>query len=791
MKNVLTHFPAQKKTQSQKTKKWYKECVDAVDQSGFLMDEGVRASWKEKVINVNLYNGQLDPQDIVKTLNPDGWDEDLIGTDMQHYPVANSRLDVLIGEESKRIFPWRVLVTNSDAISEKEEQLNYFIKERVRELIESNYEEDELKRKLAEFDKDLKNYQDKRELRATRLLKHLWHEQLLGNIFNRGFKDVVLQGEEYYEANIVSGEPMLFKIDPQHLFWTKSGFSNKVSDANLIMIDQYWSPGRVLDHYHGKLKDKDLKKLETGFSDSVDKEPFVDKKARAHVNVDIFDSNDPSDAAYINNLIRMGSTQGYQLSEPYDASGNVRVLRVYWKGWRKVQKVTYFDEFGEPQEDIFPENYIPKADEGEVAETLWINEWYEGTKIGEDIYVDLRPKPLQYRKMTNPSYCHPGIVGKTYSINSNQTVSLMSKVKNFLYLYDAIHDRLNKISAANQGKIFRLDTAGIPAELGPTEWFHYLKKMKIAIFDSFKEGNKGAARGKLYGGLNNNRTDYIDLDTSQAIESHIAFLQFIKLEIAEMTGVTDQRLGQISNRETVGGVERSVTQSNHITEWYFTEHDEVKIEALRILLETAKVAYKGKNKKIQYILDDGSIQLANIDGDELNEADYGVVVTTSAKAAEAEQNLKRLAEVALNAGKANFSTVASIYLSDSIADIRRRLERDEMESAERERQAMQAAEDTKRQEIAQKADSEQKQRDLEERNNVRDNQTKLAVESMKQVANGDNVEQPEDNTIDYLKIDEAREQFYAKLQQENEHFIKKLRQDDKKIAVQARKSNSN
>jgi hypothetical protein len=38
------------------------------------------------------------------------------------------------------------------------------------------------------------------------------------------------------------------------------------------------------------------------------------------------------------------------------------------------------------------------------------------------------------------------------------------------------------------------------------------------------------------------------------------------MEMGEVMGITPQREGQVSNRETVGGVERSVLQSSHITE---------------------------------------------------------------------------------------------------------------------------------------------------------------------------------------------------------------------------------
>jgi hypothetical protein len=39
-----------------------------------------------------------------------------------------------------------------------------------------------------------------------------------------------------------------------------------------------------------------------------------------------------------------------------------------------------------------PETYIPNEMMGEEEQTFWVNEAWEGTKIGEDIYVNIRPR---------------------------------------------------------------------------------------------------------------------------------------------------------------------------------------------------------------------------------------------------------------------------------------------------------------------------------------------------------------------------------------------------------------
>jgi hypothetical protein len=74
-------------------------------------------------------------------------------------------------------------------------------------------------------------------------------------------------------------------------------------------------------------------------------------------------------------------------------NGNIRVLRVYWKSRRKIKKVKSYDpETGEEVFNFYPETYITKTEEGEEETVFYINEAWEGTKIGTDIYVNMRPR---------------------------------------------------------------------------------------------------------------------------------------------------------------------------------------------------------------------------------------------------------------------------------------------------------------------------------------------------------------------------------------------------------------
>ena len=75
---------------------------------------------------------------------------------------------------------------------------------------------------------------------------------------------------------------------------------------------------------------------------------------------------------------------------------------------RKVGTLTYFDENGVEQQKLVSEYYKPNKELGETVNWFWINEACEGTRLGDDIYVKTRVKPVQMRHFDNPSMCFLG-----------------------------------------------------------------------------------------------------------------------------------------------------------------------------------------------------------------------------------------------------------------------------------------------------------------------------------------------------------------------------------------------
>lgn len=787
------NFPRQMLSFKAKTKEWRKNHLLWANTKTFFNFAPVRKSMRHKMVNYDLLTGKLHMEDLQIILNPDNVEASFIPDKIQHYPIMNSKLDVLRGEENKRVFDFKVVVTNPNAISEIENNKKEALLQDIQNLIaDTSLSEEEFNQKLKKLnDYYLYEWQDVREIRANALTHHYIKEYNMPVMFNDGFMDAMTVGEEIYQCDIVGGEPVVSRINPLKIRVFRSGYSNKIEDADIIILEDYWNPGRIIDAYYDSLSKKDIEYLENlpdhlgqAVTDNMDN---IDERY-GFINASMIgDEITAIDGSYYFDPANLFNGDVTSSLLPYDLSGNVRVLRMYWKSKRAILKVKSYDpETGEEVYNFFPENYVIDKDKGEEAERFWINEAWEGTMIGDvkdGIFINMRPRLVQYNRLSNPSRCHFGIIGSIYNLNDTRPFSLVDKMKPYNYLYDVIHDRLNKAIANNWGDILEMDLSKVPKGWAIDKWIYYAKINHLAVIDSFKEGTIGASTGKLAGALNNAGKGMISTNIGNYIQQQINLLEFIKMEMAEAAGITPQREGQISNRETVGGVERATLQSSHITEWLFMIHEDVKKRVLECFLETAKIALRGRKKKFQYILSDTSMRVMDIDGDEFAESDYGLVVDNSNGAQELQSKLDTLAQAALQTQTLSFSTITKLYTSVSLAEKQRLIEKDERDIRERAAQAQQ--QQLESQERIAQAEQQQKQAELQQKEqaNIRDNETRILVAQISAQARDTDAEE------DGIAPEEYSQEAKDKLAEQIREFDEKMKLEWAKYEETQRKNN--
>ncbi len=149
--SLIGSFPYQKRPLTQKGDKFCKECFE----SALQMSENMYSINDKSVIgiNIDLYNGILNEEDIVKETNPFGIDGNFFPQNIQHYPLVRNKIDLLVGEDWKRRFEWTVAVMNPNAINEKNKALDEKLKEYVgMKILEENYDPQQVEKELKELE---------------------------------------------------------------------------------------------------------------------------------------------------------------------------------------------------------------------------------------------------------------------------------------------------------------------------------------------------------------------------------------------------------------------------------------------------------------------------------------------------------------------------------------------------------------------------------------------------------------------------------------------------------------
>ena len=151
--------------------------------------------------------------------------------------------------------------------------------------------------------------------------------------------DAMAVAEEVYMCDIVGGEPTIERLDPTKLRVFRSGYSNKLEDADVIIYEDYWSPGKIIDTFYDSLNSEDIKYIENipnnpySEPNGIEPDPRLEFIPSGNIIGDdeIINPNQLFTESYNNSMM------------PYDTAGNIRVIRTFWKSRRKIKKVKSYD----------------------------------------------------------------------------------------------------------------------------------------------------------------------------------------------------------------------------------------------------------------------------------------------------------------------------------------------------------------------------------------------------------------------------------------------------------------
>lgn len=720
-----SRFPQQKLLLSKKNEKWQHDCVNYIIGEGNIVSGGqTHTAHGEMQTYYNLYNSIFDEKDFKKITNPFKVEEGFPATP-QDFNIIRPKIDLLIGEETKRPLNFRVVRTSQEATSELMETQKQLLMQYMQSALMAQMGPEEQQQfqeqlqngeimppeQIAKYmDKD---YKDVVENTAYHTLTYLREKLGIDNEFIKGWKDALISGQEVYYVGVLNSEPYMERVNPMYFSYDRSPDLEFIEDGAWCCRRMRLPITEVYDRYYDKLTEKDLNKLEEMIN-----------------------------AVPANNLGEHGPRddfRGIQLhfydNPIYDEKGNhnVNVWHCCWKSFKRINYVTTQDEQGQMQVNIVDETYQPTGTEISI-EPDWIVEVWEGYRCSNDLFFGIQPIEYQHVSIDNPNSQKLPYCGAIYSNTNSRPRSLVSILKPLQYMYIVLWYRLELAIARDKGKVVNMDVTQIPKSMGITvdKWMHYLSSVGVNFINPFDQGWNipGREGGKP---SQFNQITALDLTMSNVIAEYIQLMDKIEQLAGTISGITEQRQGAISSTELVGNVERSVTQSSHITEPLFWVHAQVKRHVLNMLLNTAKGAWQETGKdKLQYIFDNGERAFIDITNKFYYE-DMDVFVSDTSKDLENIQKLQQLIQPAMQNG-ASLLEAAEILTNDNFNIIKQKLKdmQTRQEQQAQQQQQAQAEQEQKIQEMQNQAKEQElmlqeAQMDLTRYQIDQDNATKIAV----------------------------------------------------------------
>ena len=718
-------FPQQKLPLSKKTEQWQHDCVNyIIGEGNVISGGGDKTQLGEMQTYYNLYNSIFDEKDFKRITNPFKV-EDGFPASPQDFNIIRPKVDLLIGEETKRPMNFQVVRTSQEATSELMDKEKEMLMQYIMAAITARMSPEEAQ----QFQQQLqsgevmppeaiakymqKDYKDVVENAAYHTLVYLREKLCLDNEFIKGWKDALIAGTEIYYVGVLNDEPYMERVNPLYFSYDKSPDLEFIEDGSWCCRRMRMPITEVYDRYYNKLTEKDLNKLN---------EMLTGRPSNDHGDKDIVDN--------------FGGIQMHIYDNPmFDQKSRyaVNVWHCCWKSFKKIYYVTYLDEAGQPQIDIFDETYKKTGTEIEVQPD-WVIEVWEGYRAGSDLYFGIQPVEYQHVSIDNPNSQKLPYCGCIYSNTNSRPRSLVSILKPLQYMYIVLWYRLELAIARDKGKVVNMDITQIPKSMNitPERWMHYLSSVGVNFINPYEEGWNvpGREGGKP---ATFNQITSLDLTMSNVIAEYIQLMDKIEQLAGTISGITEQRMGAISTHELVGNVERSVVQSSHITEPLFWMHNQCKRHVLNMLLNTAKGAWEqtGK-KKLNYIFDNGERAYIDI-SDKFYYEDMDVFVTDTSKDLENIQKLQQLIQPAMQNG-ASLLEAAEILTNDNFNIIKQKLQDMQTRQEEIQKQAQEAEQQQAIQ--LQQMQNEQREQelmleeakmDLERYKIDADNQTKSAV----------------------------------------------------------------
>ena len=368
----------QRLTRAQKEandKKWFKDQLRSLNKISFStgsmfgltnLGRGI-SDYRRMKVNYDLFNNVINKADFEHVCYPFGKEAGELPADFTNKDIISGKIKALLGMEMRRPFSWKVVATNPEATTRKEEEefskLKDFVVNSIIAPIKQKIEleqaqatkgqelsteekqkiEEEVAQKLKTMTpQEVKRYmardhQDPAEVLAHQLLQYLIQKENIRMKFNKGWKHGLISGKEIFWVGIVNGEPILKVVNPLNFDYDKSSEKDFIEDGDWACYEMSMTPSEIAKYFGSELTSVELDELYESYNNT----------------------NSLPDAAFTFREDGVSVNLG------------IRVIHAEWKALKPFKFIYGIDpETGEPYEDVVDESYKMNIEAGDYKEEI-------------------------------------------------------------------------------------------------------------------------------------------------------------------------------------------------------------------------------------------------------------------------------------------------------------------------------------------------------------------------------------------------------------------------------------
>lgn len=823
----LNIFPDQFKTVKQKQDdSWVKNTMDYFSNKAYAEYMKNRNTF---VRNYDLMKGILRRDDFYEEEDVKSFTEMLtedidLPAYVKHYSIISTPINELVGEMSKRPDTYRVKAFDDDSQAEeleyKTELLHQYVMAQAKsKIIEkaamqgTEIPDEGLEQMTMEEVKDqLDSYTSVAEKWSNHVLTCQKMEFNLKEQSEEAFRDLCISAREYYllyEDNSKLGFNVE-TVNPKNV-WQLTTPDKKYSSDPTGRARGAYAIGTVhvmelseiieavpeitkdeIDHLRSSLEDYGLINVRESNLGNPDVNPGIDS-----IKYDTYDPLVLQERMLIESDIKENNdslTDFLGLSSNVSAFGyKYVVVRAFWISKRKIGKLVYEDELGNIQSMLVDENYKGGTIPNEISiEWGWVNEWYQGVKVGPDIY---HVKPF---KLLNYS----PIIGTIYEQKNTEARSLLDMMKPFQVIYNVCMNQLFGLLKKEIGNVASINIRRIPKLKDGDDqdaidmWEVEARERGIVFDDDSPENTKAPVS-------NTSIAKNIDLTRTNEIQSRYNLAVQMKNECWELIGMSKQRLGSIPASETATATNTAVQQSYSQTEPLFVAHEYVMGQLYQAIIDASQYIESSKEQStLSYITSEGESAFIQVNGNDLKFRDLKVFPTNRPEDTQMFNELRQLAQAVIQNGGTLYdvielySTKSMRQMKKTFKDLRDRLWKQQEDAQKLEQQKLE-----QQQQIAQAQIEEMARQKSEEMANEnyqkeldRINKKEIAIIQATGFGNveSEDVNQnavPDVMEVSKLASEESRaardyQMKMADIQSKNSQALKKMELEKEKLKVE-------